>query len=945
MFHQTNTLTTGTDVSGVLIGSAGTTSTAGNDTFVAGEVAQSGGGVAVTLTAGDTIDGGAGADVLNIVTTAAFAGLPVGASIKNIETINVTSGAAVTFSTAAIAGVENLNVVSKSTAASTSVTAAATTDVVVTESDLKPSSTSQLIVNGGKDITVSATGTTTNGTAFTASTGAGAEILVGSTAAAAGKVSVVSSFKGADTQVSGDIFVKGGTDVTVTQSLTNTTVAETNVQGAVSVVGGSGTTSVTVNQDATATAATAVVGKTAGAVTIADANSASLTAAGTITTATLNNYGDSTINSGALTTVNVSGTGGTLGVTAGGLTTAVVDTLALNVSGLTGGGITLDADYKTLNLTASGTKSTVADVIGTGVTTLNLLGSGELILTAQTFAAAKTIVSTNSAGVTLGTALGTDVVFTGGAGKDTITLGASTKAINMGAGDDVVTLNAAALGAGGSLNGGDGRDTIVMNSNGSSVSADPAITGFEVLRVAGNAAAGTHNANGFTALEVGSLNGATSLTNVAAGTSLTYLAAPTATTAYILANATGTADVLNVTISSAAAVDAGTLTAAGIETVNISSTDTNTTAHQNTLNLNAAAATSITVNGNAGLAFTNNAANSKVTNFDASGVTGTAANGAVLGVTYASQTTLANAATTSIKGGSGNDILTGGATADTIFGGAGNDTIEGGFGADVIDGGTGINTLLTAGMIGTAVEGLNSGTSTGVVVNLGATALTAATINTALGGTVGIAASLTSVSAGKTALIYGTQDALFSTVQDSISNIQNVVGTGGADFIVGNAAANVITGGLGADILTGGAGADTFVYNTVDTSTAAAMDTITDFEASVDFLSFDTSGDGATTNDAALAGDVANEFLNGMATGTLATAIAADTTLAAAITEFLAAASFADNDVAGFVFQGDTFVVHADANNAAGNIVKLDGVVLVSLAESGALDTFTGAIA
>jgi len=184
-----------------------------------------------------------------------------------------------------------------------------------------------------------------------------------------------------------------------------------------------------------------------------------------------------------------------------------------------------------------------------------------------------------------------------------------------------------------------------------------------------------------------------------------------------------------------------------------------------------------------------------------------------------------------------------------------------------------------------------------------------------------------------------------ATAQSGAGIGDTLFGGAGDDTIRAGTGEDTITGGLGADELTGGSGADTFVYNTVDTSTAAAMDTITDYESGSDILSFDTTGDGATTDDAALAGDAADEFLNGMATGALATNIAADGSLADALAEFLAAASFDNNDVAGFVYGGDTYVVHADADGEAGNIVMLDNVVLVSLAENTTLDTFTGAIA
>jgi hypothetical protein len=83
-----------------------------------------------------------------------------------------------------------------------------------------------------------------------------------------------------------------------------------------------------------------------------------------------------------------------------------------------------------------------------------------------------------------------------------------------------------------------------------------------------------------------------------------------------------------------------------------------------------------------------------------------------------------------------------------------------------------------------------------------------------MGGTIGLSASLATVAAGKTALVYATQDALFSTVSDTITNIQNVTGTAGNDYIVGSTVSNVITGGAGIDQIILGS------------STAGASDTV-----------------------------------------------------------------------------------------------------------------------
>ena len=62
-----------------------------------------------------------------------------------------------------------------------------------------------------------------------------------------------------------------------------------------------------------------------------------------------------------------------------------------------------------------------------------------------------------------GTALGNAVTFTGGAGADAISVGATTKAITMGAGNDTV-IYGGAVGTGGSVAAGDGTDEIRMNT-------------------------------------------------------------------------------------------------------------------------------------------------------------------------------------------------------------------------------------------------------------------------------------------------------------------------------------------------------------------------------------------------------------------------------------------------------------------------------------------------
>lgn len=651
----------------------------------------------------DTLDGGKGIDTLRLIDSNTPAddyklAIPVAASIKNIEIIDIIGNAGVTADTSdttAFAGVTHLYTTSKGGNKST---AAATTDINVKETDLKDSGTSQLIVNGGKDITVNATGTTNNTAALNTTTGANAEILVGATTAAAGKVNVTNSFAGANAQISGDVFVKGGTEVTVTQKLTNTVLNETNVQGAVSVVGNASTKTVTVNQDATVAATATVVGKTAGAVTIADAKAGHATDANTITTVTLKNAGAATVKSNALSTLNLEGT--LVTVDASNATGTGVTTLALNLKGAKStGAVTADAEVTTLNVNSSTTDSTLNTLVANGATAINISGDKALTVSTLTAGAAnKVITVTNTAGVTIGNALATDVTFTGGAGADSVIVGATTKTIDMGAGNDTVSI--AAIPTVGSINGGAGDDKLIVTGNiSTALAAEPKITGFEILQVATAAGTTSHNAHTLKALEVAGTNTATTFTNVAAGVGLTVLTAQTATTVNLF-DVSGTADVFNLTLSNATAATqaAGTVTIAGVETIKITTVDAgtaaNTAATADSIVLVAADATSIAVSGNNGLTFT--AAGSsfaKVTNFDASAVVGndtaaidTAAN---LAVTFFSANVTVGAAV-SIKGGAGEDKLTGTAQAnDTIIGGAGDDTIIYNGGIDTLTGGAG----------------------------------------------------------------------------------------------------------------------------------------------------------------------------------------------------------------------------------------------------------------
>lgn len=675
------------------------TGTTGNDTFDATEDSTA----TATFSNLDKLDGGAGTDTLKIVQAAAVdTTAVVGATVTNIENINITSGAAVTTNTSTWTGATALTI-----AAGTNVTAtaAATTDITAGASALAAGAGDEISINGGKNVTVTAADTSTTGAA------SGNTIVVGGTTAAAGAVKVTYTetiSDAADAGVAGStITVTGGTTVEVNSLAVagaGNNAADVLTLGQIDVNGKASTTSVTVKQSAATATYDGTTQKNIsivnGAVNVVDANAT--TASDTITTVTLENFGASEIKSTVLSTLNltagatIAGGAVTLTQTAADKSTAAT-TLALNTSGSFGKISGTQADvYKTVNVTAAAA-TTIADIEMDALTTLNVAGTGVTTFTALTAAqnAKLATIASTGGGLTIGTELATGVAVTGGAGVESILIGATTKTIDLGAGNDVVTVSTTTMGAGGAVKGGEGTDTLVANTNGSAFAGLPAFTGFETLRIAGTAAEGAHNAVGFTALELGATKAAvSSFTNVASGVGLTVLAAPGGAHTVTLADATGKADSFNLTFKSAGALDLSTngITLAGVETINITNTDTNTTAHTNKLNLTADSVTSIVVTGNAGLDLTGSTY-AKVTNFDASGITGAAADAAALAVTYVSGNTTIGESVT-IKGGSGNDSLTGNAANnDTITGGDGTDTLVYTGGADSFTGGAGKDTF------------------------------------------------------------------------------------------------------------------------------------------------------------------------------------------------------------------------------------------------------------
>jgi S-layer protein len=663
--------------------------------------------------------------------------------------------------------------------------------------------------------------------------------------------------------VTGDANTASVRAVTITDSGTAQTalVAGTDVLDTVSVTGASTTVGVVAD-----TLTTLNLQAVAGVTTVTDAYAASVR--------------DLTVNiaKGAL----------------GGITDAGADTVTVNVNGVvTATGTMTFASATTINVNADntvagtldGAATTALNISGDSLATLNVSTAATGAITVSGSAGLKDVTTTNAAtitnsgtgAVTLGNVATTAGVavgstYTGGTGVDTITFGAQTKASTLGAGKDVAYFTGAALGAAGAVDLGDGVDTVgLTHANAITASNSEAfegvVTNFEALTIAASVGTGTinmANMNSVDAVEFsGAIGHATVLSNMAPNSTVTYKVAATAATTHNLAVATGTTDVMNFVLTAAADANYNTVNAAGVETINITSTDSSLTAATqtavHTVALGTAAATTISVSGNAGLAMGTGGV--AVTSMDASGVS----------IPAASTTAVANAgkitftsgnvtltATPVISGGDGPDTLTGSsaAVAETINGNAGADIIEGNGGNDILNGGAGNDTFNTTGAELTGLDVIDGGDGTDSLVPTDATTITDAqfagisNIETlALGtnlahivtlGATSKAAGIVTVTAtgsGDDAITVGAGHtgaiSITTAAGDDTLVVSAVPATNSATIVTGNGA-NAVTLGLGTETLTGGTGietvtvgATTHLASTDNLNGAAGTDVIT----------------------------------------------------------------------------------------------------------------------
>lgn len=139
-----------------------------------------------------------------------------------------------------------------------------------------------------------------------------------------------------------------------------------------------------------------------------------------------------------------------------------------------------------------------------------------------------------------------------------------------------------------------------------------------------------------------------------------------------------------------------------------------------------------------------------------------------------------------IASGRGNDDVSSGAGNDRLQGEAGDDTLDGGAGVDILDGGIGDDHLL---------GGLNNDTLIGGAGS------------NILDGGAGVDTADYSKMRGMIVDLHAGQ-AFHSSGIDTLTSIENVIGSAGADAIIGNDLANILDGGAGDDSLNGRAGRD-----------------------------------------------------------------------------------------------------------------------------------------
>ncbi len=890
----------------------------------------------------------------NTATAAADGVLTIG---TGFETIDITSSGTAsslgdivtsTATTMNVSGTANLTVRSALDATLETIDASTMTGAlaITTANDTSGQNTA---VAGVDVVDVTITGGSGNDTITATANAADNELLI--TTGAGDDTVVIGATPGNATATNaGDTLTGGaGTDTlsaavnlvddTITTALTGVSGFET-LNLSTSGGGGDTVTVANVSSDITRVNISAVTAGAGLTVNWAANGTIGLNVAASITAGDTLTVDSGTGTSDALTITNMLTTGQMASATSG-ITTTDFETVTLNTGAYTTAAAQLigaiNVGANTLNIAGSnGLTTTATNGIITATTIDASAMTGALVMNVAA-ASVTTITGGSAADTLLGDAAST---INGGAGNDSITGGSGNDTLNGDAGDDTLTTGAGTD----TTNGGAGDDTLTYGAN---VSANDVIGGGAgtdtlsmtnasviTLGALGITAANTFNTNltgvervtitddldatgdsfdfgrvdGIQYVTLNDINGDQTISGIASGATIVQAAAyDTATdtlTTTVTSAAAGSADTLNMTLAVSGTTDFGVQGIADVETLNLVASEATASSTVQALTIGLSLSATATASGGSGadqsviitgtesLTIDTAVAADVI---DASGMTTAAVtdSGLTMGAAYTATATITGQ---TITGTGKVDVLRGSTGADTITAGGGADTIHANAGGDTIDGGAGTDTFVNTGMVG-AVEGTGAGTSTGIVINMGTTALTGA--NVVGTSTQYLSGSLSSVEAGKVAYLYAAEASTNSAAVDTISNIENIdlSGANGINYVVGSAAANTFTGGSGVDTisggagndsitgaggndaLTGGAGVDTFVVS--DTGSNNGSDTISDFTVGA-------SGDVIDVNATLAAGGaVQNSLSGGLYVSPTATALATQGTSIAVDNELI----------------------------------------------------------
>ncbi|TAD88694.1 MAG: hemolysin-type calcium-binding region [Alphaproteobacteria bacterium] len=513
--------------------------------------------------------------------------------------------------------------------------------------------------------------------------------------------------------------------------------------------------------------------------------------------------GDGTTTMGATTFTMASATTAAA-IVVDGVGTSGTPNLTRNATGAAA--ITITTTGSTAN-----TLGTIDLDTGTALTGLTINAASNLTasLDANDYAANSTLTLKGSATINLsGAALAANITTVDGsamtAGGFNVTTGVANASVTGGAGNDTIGIGNL-VNTSATVSGGAGTDVISLSDAAALTAAIGArFTNFEILRITddgddGGDAFTVSQITGITGLQLAAIstNDAVTLNSVSAtqAGAVTILGSQAAAPVINVTNATnvGQLDTLTINVnddsSTKNTITLADLTAAGVETFNISMTDNTTFTAMTGLT----ALTSMTLTGAGNASLTTGALAINVNSvIDGSAMTGTL-------------TFVGTAATTNglkVTGGAGNDTITGTPQADAILGGAGNDSITAGNGIDTITSGAGRDRIIVD-----ATATANRDVVTDFTVGIGGDALTFGTAylkanNTAV--TAGDLATTSVVTVGTSGNLTGAAGQFVFLI--TVENVSGSLSTNGDSVL------NALVTGAGSGTITLANAADTLVF-------------------------------------------------------------------------------------------------------------------------------------